>query len=97
MKLDTRSDQEISDQVHALIAYVKDNKFVCTMPKQWNKLWQILLDQKQRGIGWEPALPLFWPHGTKLMAIRRLQAFRNTSSGIVTKMFWIKQMHIYGG
>lgn len=51
-------DQEISDQASTLITYIKDNKFICPMPQQWSKLWQMLPDRKQTGAGWEPALPL---------------------------------------
>lgn len=53
-----KQGQNISDQAHALIAYIKDNKFVCPMPQQWNTLWQMLPDRKRIGTGWEPALPL---------------------------------------
>ncbi len=46
------------DKLGELIQYSKINERICPQPQQWNELWNILVDKKQKGSGWEPSLPL---------------------------------------
>ena len=46
------------DTVESLIAYCQQNGRVCPLPVFWDQLWQLLPNRRQRGVGWEPPLPM---------------------------------------
>ena len=48
----------MSDTVESLIAYCRENGRVCPQPVHWNRLWELLPNRRQIGVGWEPALPM---------------------------------------
>jgi hypothetical protein len=41
-----------------LIAESSKDGRVCRQPMPWNRLWELLLDRRRVGVGWEPPLPL---------------------------------------
>jgi len=55
----------MSETLHSLIAYCRDNNRVCPMPKSWNALFEMLPNRRRTALGWEPPLPLIleaWEH-----------------------------------
>jgi hypothetical protein len=48
----------MSDTLHSLIAFCREDHRVCPMPKYWNALFEMLPDRKRGPLGWEPPLPL---------------------------------------
>jgi hypothetical protein len=42
----------------SLIAYCREARRVCPMPKSWNALFEMLPNRKRTALGWEPPLPL---------------------------------------
>ena len=68
---------EGNETLSALLAYVQAEGRVCPQPDQWNALYQLLPNRRQRTDGsWEPALPLilaaWWdtPHLAKMLRLR---------------------------
>ena len=45
-------------ELKQLLTYCAENGRVCPLPQQWHRLWDMLPDKIQRGVGWEPSLPL---------------------------------------
>jgi nitroreductase len=41
-----------------LMAEASKDRRVCPQPMIWNRLWDLLLDRRRVGMGWEPPLPL---------------------------------------
>ncbi|MEO7108741.1 MAG: hypothetical protein ABIZ09_20370 [Rhodoferax sp.] len=42
----------------SLIAFCREGRRVCPMPKSWNALFEMLPNRKRTALGWEPPLPL---------------------------------------
>lgn len=55
----------MSDTLHSLIGFCRENNRVCPMPQNWNALFEMLPNRKRTVLGWEPPLPLIleaWEH-----------------------------------
>ncbi len=67
----------LSGKAEALLGYCKENGRICPQPQQWDRLWKLLPDRKQRPSGgWTPPLPLIlaaWHHATGLDKMLRLR------------------------
>lgn len=67
----------LSDKAEALLAYCKESGRFCPQPQQWDGLWKLLPDRKQKPSGgWIPPLPLIlaaWHHATGLDKMLRLR------------------------
>ena len=48
----------MTDTVESLIAYCQENGRVCPQPTHWHRLWELLPNRRQVGVGWEPSLPM---------------------------------------
>jgi hypothetical protein len=48
----------MSETLHSLIAYCRENHRVCPLPPHWNRLFEMLPNRKRTALGWEPPLPL---------------------------------------
>ena len=49
----------MDERLEALLQYVKSDGRVCPMPNNWDVLWKMLPNRRQKSSGgWEPALPL---------------------------------------
>jgi hypothetical protein len=48
----------MTDSVESLVAYCREYKRVCPMPRLWNKLWEMLPNRARAGNAWHdtPAL-----------------------------------------
>ena len=44
--------------VDSLLAFISSGRRIYPMPMKWKDLYEMLPDQKPRGGGWEPPLPL---------------------------------------
>lgn len=68
---------ELSTKAKALLNYCRDNGRFCPQPMQWNALWELLPDRKQKSTGgWTPSLPLIlgaWDCATGLDKMLRLR------------------------
>jgi len=59
-----------------LIEYCRQKDRVCPMPMKWNDLYQLLLDTRRVGDGWEPSLPLIlgaWHYSSNVEKMLRLE------------------------
>jgi hypothetical protein len=59
-----------------VLALARKNGRVCPMPRQWNKLYELLPERRRLGAGWEPALPLIlaaWHDTPAMLKMLRLQ------------------------
>lgn len=62
--------------LESLLAYCQDSSRVCPMPMRWNELYKLLPNQKRKGLGWEPSLPLIlaaWHDTPNIMKMLRLK------------------------
>ena len=68
---------ELSDKADALLAYCKENGRFCPQPQQWNRLWEMLPERKQKSSGgFHPPLPLIlaaWDYATGLVKMLRVR------------------------
>lgn len=67
----------LSDKADTLLAYCKENGRFCPQPQEWDELWKLLPDRKQKQTGGcTPSLPLIlaaWHHATGLDKMLRLR------------------------
>lgn len=66
----------MTTQLEKLISYCSENKRVCPLPDEWNRLWKMLPNRSRQGSGWEPALPLIlaaWHDTPAMMKMIRLR------------------------
>ena len=58
-----------------IIELCEVNSRICPKPQFWDKLWKLLKNKKQVGMGWNPPLPLIlaaWHNTTELQKKERL-------------------------
>jgi len=66
----------MSTTLEDVLAESAKNDRVCPQPQEWQKLYEMLPDKKQKGAGWEPPLPLilaaWWdtPALSKMLRLR---------------------------
>jgi hypothetical protein len=63
------------ETVDSLKAYCGENNRVVPMPDQWNRMFNLLRNTRQKPTGgWEPALPLIlgaWHHSVPVEKVKR--------------------------
>lgn len=59
-----------------LMRYCSMNKRVCPQPQEWNLLWKKLPAKQQKGVGWNPALPLILGAWHDTPAMLKIARFR---------------------
>jgi hypothetical protein len=47
-----------SEKLENLLLFIRSENRICPMPREWNKLWEILPNKERVGAGWNPPLPL---------------------------------------
>jgi len=65
-----------SEKLENLLLFIRSENRICPMPREWNKLWEILPNKERVGAGWNPPLPLIlaaWHKTTHLEKIERLR------------------------
>jgi len=48
----------MEEKLKSLLEYVQSDGHICSMPPEWNALWEMLPDKQRIGNSWEPAPPL---------------------------------------
>ena len=51
----------MSETTESLIAYCQENRRVCPVPQQWDKLWKGLPNRTRKDGQWQPPPPAEWP------------------------------------
>jgi hypothetical protein len=68
-------NRRMTESVESLVAYCRENKRVCPLPRLWNELWEMLPNRTQVGSGWNPSLPLIlaaWHDTPEILKMLRL-------------------------